>query len=44
MEYICNFTISPEDKRDVIFGGEENQELPEVVDYRNELQEIRDQG
>ena len=43
MDYICNLKKSPEDLRDYVFkGGDE--ELPDVVDYREQLQNIRNQG
>ena len=43
MEFICNARVSPEDKRDYIFVGTTN-DLPSNVDYRSELQSIRNQG
>lgn len=43
MEYICNVRTSPEDKRDYIFVGTTGK-LPDTLDYRNDLQIIRNQG
>ena len=43
MEYICNARTSPEDKRDYIFVGTTGK-LPDTLDYRKDLQIIRNQG
>jgi len=43
MEYICNFKKSLPDARDYMFTSN-NLEMPNTLDYRNELQPIRDQG
>ena len=43
MEYICNAVKSPEDKRDYIYIGSDVK-LPEIVDYRDELKMVRNQG
>ena len=42
MEFKLNFSPSPDDERDFIFTSEE--EFPEVLDYSEELQAIRNQG
>ena len=43
MNFICNALVSPEDKRDYVFVGTSN-DLPSILDYRKELQPIRNQG
>jgi len=43
MEYKSNITWSPYDNRDYIYQSS-NIEYPEELDYRNDLQPIRDQG
>ena len=43
MDYVCNMLDSPEDDRDYIFKGTQN-DLPESIDYRPDLQYIRNQG
>ena len=43
MNFICNALVSPEDKRDFIFVGTTN-DLPEILDYRKDLQPVRYQG
>jgi C1A family cysteine protease len=43
MNFICNALVSPEDKRDYIFVGTTN-EIPRTLDYREDLQIIRNQG
>jgi C1A family cysteine protease len=42
--YICNLKKSPKDNRDFIFASKSKNDLPEIVDYRLELQPIRNQG
>tara|TARA_R110002074_G_scaffold402126_1_gene603844 strand:+ start:79 stop:834 length:756 start_codon:yes stop_codon:yes gene_type:complete len=46
MNYICNIKLSPHDRRDYMYIGsiDTSNNLPEVVDYRNLLQPIRNQG
>lgn len=44
VRYICNLKRSPGDKRDFIFSSSSAADLPRVLDYRPELQPIRDQG
>ena len=41
--FICNIKKSLKDPRDYIYIGKE-QEIPNTLDYRNELNRIRDQG
>lgn len=41
--YICNLKNSVADTRDYIYIGNLNK-IPEILDYRNELQPIRNQG
>ena len=43
MNFICNALVSPEDKRDYIFVGSSDY-IPDTLDYRSELQPIRNQG
>jgi C1A family cysteine protease len=43
MNFICNALVSPEDKRDYMFVGTTN-EIPKILDYREDLQIIRNQG
>ena len=43
MEYICNLKQSLPDNRDYIFTNN-NLKIPEKLDYRLDLQPIRDQG
>lgn len=43
-EYICNLKKSPKDNRDFIFSSNRITTLPNVLDFRSELQPIRDQG
>tara|TARA_B110000971_G_C20038360_1_gene515890 strand:- start:3812 stop:4726 length:915 start_codon:yes stop_codon:yes gene_type:complete len=43
MDFICNLTKSPEDIRDFVFKGND-EKIPESVDYRDQLQNIRNQG
>ena len=43
MDFICNALVSPEDKRDYIFVGSSDY-IPDTLDYRSELQPIRNQG
>lgn len=43
MEYICNLKKSLPDDRDYIFSSN-NLKIPTKIDYRNDLQPVRDQG
>jgi C1A family cysteine protease len=43
MEYICNLKKSLPDNRDYIFSSD-NLKVPKKLDYRNDLQPIRNQG
>jgi C1A family cysteine protease len=43
MEYICNLKQSLPDNRDYIFANN-NLKVPKILDYRLDLQPIRDQG
>jgi C1A family cysteine protease len=44
MEYKLNFKKSYRDKRDFIYNSLNKIKLPEILDYRNELMPIRNQG
>ena len=42
-EYVCNIKASPYDERDFEYIGTDVI-IPDIIDYRNELKAVRDQG
>ena len=44
MNYICNVNKSPDDLRDYIYIGNNDNYIPDILDYRKELNPIRNQG
>ena len=44
MEYVCNIYRSPHDYRDYEYLGDIMTVSPDILDYRKDLQPIRDQG
>ncbi len=43
-EFICNLKPSPKDKRDFFFSSHSTADLPETLNYKPELQSVRNQG
>ena len=44
MKYKSNLKKCKKDKRDYIYRSNNNLDIPKILDYRNELLDIRDQG
>lgn len=44
MNFICNLSPSPEDRRDFIYVGDTSLNIPNVLDYRDTLKPPRHQG